>query len=134
MKRLISGICLALLALSGCSSEPSPADKTEDGVQAALRAYVEAAYRGDRTEEQQRHYCEEILTAKARQTPSCHEPITGQANPIWKEIHTIQQVTITGDKATVEWTWNGRDDKDTTHGVTSSFYYEEGTWRYQYGQ
>lgn len=121
---------LAVGMLSACASDPSPSDRSEEGVEAALTEYVEVGLQGDRTADQQERYCNEIITAEAREAAfrSCAEPITYESNSTWKEIAAIEAISIDGDMAVVEWRWRGKD-YEQTHPTDDTFIYEDGRWR-----
>ncbi|RTE49066.1 hypothetical protein [Actinobaculum sp. 352] len=129
--RLISAAAITAALLSACSHEPTAADKTEDGVRAALTEYVEVAVHGDRTAEQQELMCTQLLTAEEADITECEPPYDYTSNSSWRELASIDSVVIDGDKATVRWQWHGRDSL-TTHDSTATFYWEGGRWRYQY--
>ncbi|AWE42854.1 hypothetical protein [Actinobaculum sp. 313] len=129
--RLISAAAITAALLSACSHEPTAADKTEDGVRAALTEYVEVAVHGDRTAEQQELICTTIYTAEYASRADCEPPYEYTSNSTWYELASIDSVVIDGDKATVRWQWHGRDSLTTVE-TTDTFYYQGGRWRYQY--
>ena len=132
MKRQIAVVmAAAVLSLAGCSSEPTPADKTEDGVKAALTQYVEIGVHGDRSAEDQELYCTEILTAQEADINECQPPYSYTQNSSWREIVSIESVVIDGDKATAKWDWRGKGS-EATRESPATFYWEESRWRYQY--
>lgn len=130
-RTLIATTAIMFAALTGCSSDPSPSDHTEEGVKAALSAVVAGGMQGDRTAEEQEYYCTELITAAQADTASCQPPYEPESNLTWKEIVSIDSVDIAGDTATVQWHWRGKTDEGS-HSVEDQFFYEEGSWRYEF--
>lgn len=131
MKKTLAVIAATALSLAACSSEPSPADKTEDGVKAALSEYVEIGVHGDRSAQDQETYCTELITAQEASYGQCTPPYQYTPNSSWRELASIETVQIDGDTATVSWYWHGKDS-DTTTQTESTFYWQGERWRYQY--
>ena len=130
MKKTLLAIA-ALIVLAACSSDPAPNDKTEEGAAAALSQYVEVAVSGDRSAEEQELYCTELITTQEASYGQCEPPYKYTSNSTWKDLVSVDEVTIDGETATVRWRWSWHGDTQT-HTSQDTLYWEDGRWRYQY--
>lgn len=136
MRRSLIGVVVALTVLTGCASNPTVAtrfDRTQDGVEAALRDYETVGLRGDRDAATQEFYCEEIITREEADTRACSLPYQAQTVLSWKEITDIVSVTIQGDTAWVTYRWRGKTEPWISK-TTDTFKWEKESWRYEFSR
>ena len=131
MKTRLAATLAAFALLAACSITPTPADRDEEGVKAALTEWVETALHGNMSADMTKRYCEELVTKRARESAAylCAGKPAVHTNPTWKDIDSIDSISITGDTATITWWWHGQDSTGRTQ-TTDTFIFEERRWKH----